>query len=203
MQAALQTTQQTVNSLQQECQTLHSRLNDAEDRARRDNLIFYGISESPQESFHDAEQKILALVSQSLGINLSTDSIVRAHRLGRATHDRDRPIIVKFCSYKTKSQILANRANLKNSDISVSEDFCPATRIARKNLLEYAKAQTGSSQLKYNKLHLNGKCYMYDHTNKTVVETSFQSYTSTNAASTSQDPPHVSTPSPKSNNPTC
>lgn len=200
LQATLQTTQQTVHSLQQECQTLHSRLNDAEDRSRRDNLIFYGIAESSPESFHDAEHKVVTLVSQSLNINLSTDSIVRAHRLGRASSDRNRPMIVKFCSYKTKSDILAKRANLKNSNISLSEDFCPATRIARKSLLEFAKTQGGSSQLKYNKLFLNGKCYMYDQTTKTVVETTFRSFTPTNAASTNQALPGVSTASPNFTN---
>lgn len=97
---------------------LESRFDDAENRSRRDNLIFYGISDtSSTETFAESEQLVIELCRDKLQINVNTREIERAHRLGRFSQHGCRPIIVKFSSHKTKSMILSKVAVLGRTSL--------------------------------------------------------------------------------------
>lgn len=104
--------------------------------------------------------------------SFSPNSIHRAHRLGSFSQNRCRPIIVKFSDTKTKDKILSARSQFKEKDIGISEDFSPATRITRKKLIDFAKHLPESPQfnLRYNKLYVNKKCYMFDTSAGQVIE---------------------------------
>ncbi|KAH9372097.1 hypothetical protein HPB48_019170 [Haemaphysalis longicornis] len=54
-------TRQVLQRMEKENATLKARLDDAEDRSRRDNLVFYGITDSKSETWQDSEKKIIAL----------------------------------------------------------------------------------------------------------------------------------------------
>lgn len=71
-----------------------------------------------------------------------------------------------------KDKILSVRPKLKEKDISVTEDFSPATRHARKQLIAFAKNKPNAPQFKlqYNKLVLNKKQYMYNPQTDSVTE---------------------------------
>lgn len=99
---------------------------------------------------------------------------LRVHRIGTLSASKPRPIIMKFGSFKTRDKVLSARAKLKESGISVSEDFSLATREARKKLSEFAKGLPGSPKykLRYTKLYVNEQCYLYDPLTDTVTETS-------------------------------
>lgn len=100
---------------------------------------------------------------------LPENSIERAHRLGQLAPNKCRPIIVKFSGYK---KILSARVKLREINVTVSEDFSPATRNARRKLIEFAKNQPESPtfQLRHNKLVINKKQYVYDLATESVVE---------------------------------
>lgn len=138
-----------------------SRLNELEDRSRRDNLIFYGIPDNSSETWAESEGHIRDICSRFLEFELPEGAISRAHRLGSFAASKTRPIITKFWSFKTKDHILSLKNKLKNTDFSLSEDFCQATRHCRKKLIEFGKANGQSFSLRYNKLVMNKKQHGY------------------------------------------
>lgn len=71
---------------------INSRLNDLEDRSRRDNLLFYGVQDRPLETWAESEAHIRNLVSEHLNTALTDDAIARAHRLGAYVPNKTRPI---------------------------------------------------------------------------------------------------------------
>ncbi|KAM7303096.1 uncharacterized protein ISCGN_018604 [Ixodes scapularis] len=76
---------------------LEARVDDTENRSRRKNLIFYGVPDpSPTETFAQSEQRIIRLCSELFDVTLDSKEIERAHRLGRHSVERPRPIIVNF-----------------------------------------------------------------------------------------------------------
>lgn len=158
-------------------ETLQTRLDDLEDRSRRNNVVIHGIEDS-KESWQDTEEKALAALHSVLGVEVSPSEVERAHRIGTLSSSKPRPIIMKFCSFKTRDKVLSARSKLKESGISVSEDFSPATRQARKKLSEFAKRVPGSPKykLRYTKLFVNEKCYVYDPLTDSVTETSTYSH---------------------------
>lgn len=76
----------------------------------------------------------------------------------------------KIFNFKTKELVLSKRALLKDSEVSMNEDFCLATRNARKKLTEYGKEQNVSFKLRHNKLVMNGKRYGSSPDNDSVYE---------------------------------
>lgn len=161
---------ETVHRLVKDACALTSRLDDAEDRSRRDNLIFYGLSDVAGETSTQSEEKLLGVLNDKLQLNISADSIARAHRIGQFKTTKTRPLIVKFERYKTKELVLSKKALLNESNISMSEDNCRATRNVRKILIEYGKMKKLPFKLKYKKLLIDGKWYEYSETEGAVRE---------------------------------
>ena len=96
---------------------LEARVDDAENRSRRNNLVFYGLPDpSASEPSSDSEKIILNHCSDYLNVRLEPKEIERAHRIGRHSCNRKRPIIVKFVSYKTKEAVLSKGRNFKGTD---------------------------------------------------------------------------------------
>ncbi|CAN7943411.1 unnamed protein product, partial [Ixodes hexagonus] len=162
--------QGSVKVLAAQHNSLQSRFDELEDRSRRDNLIFHGIPDS-RESWEQTESQVKNALAGIID-TLPDNAIERPHRLGPYLSNKCRPIIVKFSSYKIKDSILSARAKLKEKSVAVNEDFSPATRHARKKLIEFAKSQTGAPpfQLRYNKLLLNKKRYVYAAETDNVIE---------------------------------
>lgn len=61
---------------------LSARVNDAENRSRRNNLVFYSLEDKDKETWSDSENIIIAHINQYLDIQLEPRDIERAHRLG-------------------------------------------------------------------------------------------------------------------------
>lgn len=170
LQTAVIDARNVADGLQGENIALRARLDEAEDQSRRDNLIFFGVTDTISETWAQTEERMLSVFRTSLGMPVTGDSIVRAHRLGRFYHEKCRPIIIKFSSFKLRDQILMARQALKTHRITVSEDFSLATRNARKRLLEFGKSKGGTFKLRHNKLHINNRCYAFNSTNGEVYE---------------------------------
>ncbi|KAH9372157.1 hypothetical protein HPB48_009710 [Haemaphysalis longicornis] len=99
-------TRQVLQRMEKENATLKARRDNAEDRSRRDNLVFYGITDSKPETWQDSEKKIIALAAEKLQFDIPTGTITRAHRIGRFDPGRNRPIIFKFSANKIKELFL-------------------------------------------------------------------------------------------------
>lgn len=150
-------------SIIKENEAIRARLSDLEDRTRRDNLLFFNIADSPDEKWEQSEEKVMNVIRGKLALTISSADISRAHRIGTSHPGKTRPIIVKFSNFKVKEQVLHAKSQLKGSDITISEDFSPSTRHARKKLVEFARQTSPDEQfsLRYNKLVIKKKCYMY------------------------------------------
>lgn len=103
-------------------------------------------------------------------------AIERAHRLGSYSPDKCRPIIAKFSNYKVKEKVLSARKLLKDKDITICDDYSPATRHIRSKLISFAKQLPGKPlfHLRYNKLVVNKKQYTYDPVTDSVTECTSQ-----------------------------
>ncbi|XP_075543269.1 uncharacterized protein LOC142577695 [Dermacentor variabilis] len=151
---------------------ISSRLNDSEDRARRSNLVFFGVSDTERETWQESEKKIVELCASNLNIKLDPFDIERAHRIGRYSSNRNRPIIIKLAHFKVKQHILSNAKQLRGSSYSISEDYSANTRHARKQLIEFGKSQQKPFKLRYDKLIVDNRSYKYDNTTNRVISTS-------------------------------
>ncbi|XP_077532709.1 uncharacterized protein LOC144145092 [Haemaphysalis longicornis] len=150
---------------------LESRVDDSENRSRRNNLIFYGIPDTTKtETFSDSEEIIIRHCSDTLQLTIPPSEIERAHRLGRFSEERIRPIIVKFQSSKTKELILSNGRKFKDTDFSVGEDFSPAVRHARKHLIAFARTKSTAFTVRFKTLLLGTKRYIFDESSQSVKE---------------------------------
>ncbi|KAH6933159.1 hypothetical protein HPB50_012528 [Hyalomma asiaticum] len=104
---------------------IESRCEDAENRSRRCNLLFFGLPDEPSESWFSSEQKVIQLCSQHLGITPQSSQI---ERLGRYNTGKCRPIITKLTFFKDKHSIMEMGHKLKGTLFAIREDFAPQTR---------------------------------------------------------------------------
>lgn len=146
-----------------------SRCDNAENRQRRSNLLFFGIEDSEPEDWAQFEEKIINFCSERLDITTTSAQFERVHRLGRFTEGKNRPIIAKLTFFKDKQQILSSARKLKGSTFSIGEDFSPATRQARRKLVSFAKAQNKAFKVSVDRLHIDKKTYVYDINTDAVV----------------------------------
>ena len=139
-------------------------------RSCRNNLLFYGIPERDNETWEDCENDVREIIKEKLQIEGADDNdkigIERAHRLATSPAKGPRPIIVKFLSYKVRSNILmTGRKIFKKTELSVKEDFPPLIRATRKKLRPYltdAIDDDKKAYLSYDKLVIDGERFKYD-----------------------------------------
>lgn len=116
-------------------ETLRNKVDELEQYQRRPCLRIFGVEERDQENTDD----IAVEVAQKIGVQLTTNDIDRSHRVGRRQGDRPRPIIIKFSSYRKRSEVFRNKRQLKSTGLTIREDL---TKV-RYNLLRDAIAKFG------------------------------------------------------------
>ncbi|XP_075737251.1 uncharacterized protein LOC142814728 [Rhipicephalus microplus] len=167
----IEKTQTNVINMTKKIQELETSLDDAENRSRRNNLLFYGIPDPTRnETWAESEKMIIDICNNNLGLTVQPNDIERAHRLGIHSLNRNRPIIVKFLSYKTRDALLSNGRKLKNTNYSIGEDFSRPVQYARKQLLAFAKARSDKFSLRFKTLHVGSKRYIFDASSHMVKE---------------------------------
>lgn len=114
--------------------------------------------------------KVIELCTSKLGVALESSAIERAHRIGFYKDTNIRPIIVKFSSFKKKQEVLLSKKNLAGSTYGIKEDFSAAVRFQRDKLIHYGKSLNKSFKLRYNKLHVDNRTYVYNARDNEVVE---------------------------------
>ncbi|XP_042143950.1 uncharacterized protein LOC121834265, partial [Ixodes scapularis] len=160
----------TAQTARQVCD-LEACVDDAENRSRRNNMIFYGLPDpTASETFAQSEQRVIRLCFDLFNVTLDPKEIERTHRLGRYTANQCRPIIVKFAFFKTKEFILSNGPKLKGTNYSIGEDFSRPVRNARRHLVAFAKTKSAAFSLRYKTLFIGSKRYIFYEATKTVKE---------------------------------
>ena len=85
---------------------LEDKIDDLENRSRRNNLCFEGIEESTNETWQDTENKVKFLISSHMPE--VGGCIGRAHRVGRrsSAESKGRKIVARFLNYKDRESVL-------------------------------------------------------------------------------------------------
>ena len=117
--AVIKELQCSVKEKDKKIEELEGKLDDLEQYQRRQCLRIFGVKEEETED----TDKIVAEVSQKIGAEVQACDIDRSHRVGRRDGDRPRPIIVKFVSYRKRSEVYRNKRQLKGSGITIREDL--------------------------------------------------------------------------------
>lgn len=119
---------------------LKEQMAELEDRNRRNNLRFEGITEEENESWERSEELVKEMIKGTLGIQ-EEFVIERAHRSGRPRGDWRRTIVAKMLNYKDKEKILSayRSQGLWKNKIYINEDFSRHTMLKRKELFARAK----------------------------------------------------------------
>ena len=135
---------------------LEAKTDDLENRSRRCNLCFDGVTEDTNESWSTTEKKIQDIITTKLNIQMDEFTIERAHRVGRRNATgKPRTIVAKFNSYKVKESILKSKKGLKGTNVYVREDFSQKILAKRKELLPkmHEERRKGNiAFLRYDKL---------------------------------------------------
>lgn len=154
----------TCQSTSKQVQDMVEKIDDLENRSRRNNLVIYGVTEEAREDSKSLEQKVKkGIFKDILGIDVA--SIERIHRVGYPQSERQRPVVLRLYNFAEKNKILSCCNKLKGSDISISEDFSKTVRETRAKLWKSAagdKAKGAKVSLVYDKIKIDGKLYVWD-----------------------------------------
>ena len=127
-----------VGDLQEEVRVIEKRYEEELDKleafSRRDNLRFFGLPESQNETFETCAEKVVEVLQGTVPNKVwCVGDVVRAHRIGKRPTfasgaanraHKPRPMIVKFTRWRDKMDILTKgRAALKPKGVDVAGDL--------------------------------------------------------------------------------
>lgn len=118
-------------SLKTKVEVMQQKINYLEDEKRKNNLIFFGVSEAEQDS--NIIDYIIRVIGKEAKITLQPSEINRAYRLG-PKGSKTRPVLVSFTTTWKRNLILGNR-NKFGSSIYIKEDHSKETLEKRKELI--------------------------------------------------------------------
>ena len=177
LEARYQELQGEVTSLKKELEVNRTKLDDLENRSRRNNIVVHGVEEKEKETWEETEDILCTKLSESLGLTISPEHFERAHRTGKP-NSKGRPIIALCNNFKTKKMILKAARDMKPPGLYVNEDFSPGIRSVRQALSKVMKTKRDkglTAFLSYNKLivrHDEGmqNIYTYDTDRRRLVQ---------------------------------
>ena len=138
IKGAVQHTQEVCEEMESRIETLTDKVDDLENRCRRNNLVFYGVLEVGRESWAESERVVRDILKSHLDMELHDMDIDRVHRVGKSG-GRPRPIVARFALYKIKMLILGKSRMLQGTNIGLAEDFSFKVRQIRRSLLNHSK----------------------------------------------------------------
>ena len=167
------------NALEAENEELRLKIRELEEnndklesQSRRENLLFYGIPESENESWKDTENKVNDIL-KSIDIDPTPIVIQRCHRLTSTA--KPRPVIVKFLRFKDRELIFSEAMKkLKSTPYRVSEDFTKRIRELRKKLMPFLKEARDDGKrafIRFDKLIIDGTVFAWDSAHNKIKRT--------------------------------
>lgn len=155
---------ETVTAMRIDVSQMSKKICDLENRSRRNNIVVDGLKESAREDNATLERKIVKdVIRDTLGIEVR--SLERIHRVGSKKDNRERPVILRFYDFTEKLTILRNAFKLKDSSISISEDFSAEVRERRRKLWQSAKENRVNGEkvaLVFDKLKVGNQLFVWD-----------------------------------------
>ena len=163
----LQSAKQDLDKEKEETLKVWCAFDDLEQYTRKNSLEIHGL---PERVYSDTESAVIK-IANALHVNIQSDDIEISHKL--KGKEGKRPIIVKFCSHKSKSMLYKQRIKLRNVKIAdIFPSYTAATEsnqdriYINENLTPYRKdVLKEANQRKRNNLltsvwTLDGKIYV-------------------------------------------
>lgn len=117
---------ETIKTQASEIERLTNAVEHLERYSRRENVVLFNIKEDENE---DVKTDVVRLFNQCVKTKAwSKDDLQRAHRLGKKTEGRSRPIIVRFLRSADQQSVRSAWKEFKEMDISVADDLTMAQR---------------------------------------------------------------------------
>lgn len=119
----LQEQNDKIKNLERRVMKLEAETEEKERIDRNKDLIIHGIRENQGENLSD---KALHMLNTDLELDLPSETIVSAQRLGRVREDnKPRPIRITFKSLTTKIEAYRNKRKLKGKNVTLTENLTP------------------------------------------------------------------------------
>ncbi|KAH9372567.1 hypothetical protein HPB48_016475 [Haemaphysalis longicornis] len=83
----------TLQDISSQIQKIAHRCDDAENRLRRSNLLFFGLEDDEKEDWSASEEKIIKFCEEKLKLPTTSTQYERVHRLRKFSTEKSRPII--------------------------------------------------------------------------------------------------------------
>ncbi|XP_070388030.1 uncharacterized protein [Dermacentor albipictus] len=142
---------------------MQEKIDDLENRSRRNNLLIYGLPEVEGETPLILESAVNKNIIVDT-LELKQVAIERIHRIGRGAPNKVRPVILKLLDSRDKSSILKRGYKLKGTGLSIAEDFSKRVRDTRRKLWNSAKTNRQRNEkvsLVFDKLYINNRAYVW------------------------------------------
>lgn len=155
-----------IQELQRYSGFLENKLDDLENRSRRQNLVIHGLEEDENENWETTREKVKKLLQTRLEIQIEDNIIQRAHRTGKKIPGKSRPIVCKFLCDIKKEETLRASKKLRGSSLFISQDYPYTVRNERRKLQNYmheARVNGKYAYLSFRYLFIDGRKYsLYD-----------------------------------------
>ena len=141
------------------------------DRTWKNNLIFCGIKLEHRGGLHENPDCLEAKIRQVLKnkLNIGREIVImRCQRVFNGVDNKgNKPIVVNFQKWSDKEEILRKSKILKNSGITVDEDFSRAAKLRRRELEKLIREIKGvdpdkKCYFKYDKLVIDDDVFIFN-----------------------------------------
>lgn len=158
LEAKIESINKKVDENSRKINLIEKRIDTNEQFSRLNNLRIYGVKEETEE---DVESLVLSLFKNKLDIELSTGDIDKCYRIGESKNN-SRPILVRFVTFKIRSEVYINKKKLKKTGFVIREDLT-------KYRLDLVKKAADKFDPK-NVWTMNGKVFIMYRKQKQIVE---------------------------------
>lgn len=149
------------NELKIEVTNLKEKLQNIERKAKKYNLVVYGLEENETEI--EDIQNFLSTINSKCEVDCRFEDIRDIYRIGKLENDQKiRPLIVELINYKQLTTIFENAHKLKGSSIVISRDYTPEEYKDRKILHKHlilARKNNLNASIKKSRLHIKDKVF--------------------------------------------
>lgn len=156
-----------IKNLEKENDKLKDTISYLQSQTMRNNLVFCGVNELPNEKPADTEGLVRQFLVDKLKMAqeyAQSVGIERAHRMGVTTDNARangaRKIVCKFTLYKDRENVRRKRTELQGTRYYIHEQFPPEVVAKRRRLvpkMKQAKQEGKTSWISYDTLFVDGK----------------------------------------------
>lgn len=131
-----------------------------EQYGRRNSVRISGVPVRQNE----VTDEIVLDIAQALGVAMDVSEIDRSHRVGKPTN-RNRDILVKFVSYRSRQKLYSRRKDLRDNDATMGTFINEDLTRCRSNILYEARlSATGENAIFKAAYSSDGKIFAIDKT---------------------------------------